>query len=272
MLKKIKYKVYTVFKESGERSLVNDFVEYFICAMVILNAFFVIIESVDEIVEMYGTFIYVSKIFFFVFFLTEYLLRFWIADMSLHKTNAPIRARIQYVFSLKSIINVLALAYFFIGANVIDFRIFRILRVFRITQIGFLQEYTDTILEVIRLKKGLLLSSVLGVLIFMLISSVVIYDLEYKAQPQIFSNILECLWWSMSTVTTVGYGDMYPITGLGKAFGSFVSLSGLFIMAVPIGILTNGFFVATKLQIDQGESKKSEALDNLGNDNHRPNI
>ena len=75
----------------------------------------------------------------------------------------------------------------------------------------------------------------------MLTCAVIVYDLETRAQPEVFNNILSSLWWSMATITTIGYGDMYPITTMGKVMGSVMSVVGVFIVAVPVAILTSGF-------------------------------
>lgn len=194
-----------------------------VCGVIILNVLFIILESVDQFAFQYPGLIEATATAFFTFFFVEYLLRFWISDIVYQDMGHPMKSRIRYLFSTINYWFIISFPHLF-GNKLIDFRVFRILRLFRITQIRILQEYSSLITRVFKMKGKQLLSSMIVVMIFMLTTSLIIYDLEYKVQPEVFKNILECLWWSMSTIPTVGYGDLYPITPLGKAFGSFVSI------------------------------------------------
>lgn len=245
MLKKAEIAVYRLLKEDGHQSQMNDIVEYIICIVICLNVVLIIFESM-KINGRIGLITDALRICFFIFFLTEYILRLWIADIVMQDKKHPIKSRIRYMLSIRAIIDLLALLPVMLGGTVIDFRVFRILRLLKVTQLTSLKQYTDTLTEVIKLKGSQLLASLFIVLIFLLFCAVIIYDLEYNAQPDVFSNILASLWWTISAVTTVGYGDMYPVTTMGKILGSFISIFGVFLMAIPVGILTTGFFEVAK--------------------------
>lgn len=241
LLKKAETAVYKLLKEDGKQSEMNDIVEYIICAMICLNVVLIVFESMG-LNGSFGAALAVLRMCFFYFFLIEYILRIWIADMTMNDRMHPIKSRVKYFFSFRAIVDLLALLPVLLGSAVIDFRIFRILRLFRIAQLKSLRRYTDILSRVFKLKKAQLFSSLFIVLVFMLTSAVIIYDFENKAQPDTFNNILSCLWWAMSATTTVGYGDMLPITAAGKIFGALISVFGVFLMAIPVAILTSGFF------------------------------
>lgn len=237
--------VYRLLKEGGRQSELNDIVEYVIAGIICLNIVLIVFESMG-LNGRIGALLDVLRKSFFVFFLIEYILRLWIADMVMHDRMHPIKSRLRYMVSFRAIIDLLALLPVLLGGTFIDFRVFRILRLFRVTQLKSLKRYTDILTHVFKLKGAQLLASLFIVLIFVLVSAVLIYDFEHAAQPEMFNNILSGLWWSISAITTVGYGDMYPITPMGKIYGSFMSIAGVFLIAVPVGILTSGFFEITR--------------------------
>lgn len=256
MLKKVEVAAYKLLKDTGRQSRLNDVVEYTISIVICLNVVLIIFESMG-LNGKFGATLGVLRVCFFVFFLVEYILRVWIADLVMKDVHHPVKSRIKYMLSFRAIIDLLALMPVMLGSTIIDFRIFRVLRLLRLTQLKGLKQYTDILAKVLKLKGAQLLSSLFIVLIFMLACAVIIYDFEKLAQPEVFNNILSCLWWSMSAVTTVGYGDMYPVTAAGKIFGSLMSIFGVFLMAVPIGILTSGFFEVAK-------KAKPKETDNTG--------
>ena len=115
------------------------------------------------------------------------------------------------------------------------------MRVFRLFRINSYYDSFRLISDVIRGKKQQLFSSVFIILILMLASSLCMYSLEHEAQPEIFENAFPGIWWAASTLLTVGYGDIYPITPLGKLFGIFITFLGVGMVAIPTGIISAGF-------------------------------
>ena len=118
---------------------------------------------------------------------------------------------------------------------------FRIIRIFRLFRINAYYDSLNVITEVIVSKKQQLFSSVFIILMLMLASSLCMYSLEHQAQPEVFSNAFSGIWWAASTLLTVGYGDIYPVTILGKMFGIFIAFLGVGIVAIPTGIISAGF-------------------------------
>ena len=144
-----------------------------------------------------------------------------------------------------AIIDLLAILPFYIPYIIpIDLRMLKILNILRMLRIFKINRYTtalSTIADVFRRKKHELLSSVAMVFILMLIASVIMYNIENEAQPEAFENALMALWWAVSTLTTFGYGDVYPVTILGKLLSAVIALLGIGLVAVPTGIISSGF-------------------------------
>lgn len=257
MIKKFQAIAYKLLKEDGRQSEMNEIVEYIISAMICFNVILIVFESMG-INGKIGSFLSILRLFFFIFFLIEYILRIWIADIVMNDKKHPIKSRIKYMLSLGAIINLLALLPVLLGGTIIDFRIFRIFRLLRITQLKSIKRYTNTLVQVLKIKGPQLLASLFIVCVFLLLSAVIIYDFEGKAQPSVFNNILSGIWWSISAITTIGYGDMYPITPLGKIFASVMSIFGVFLIAIPVGILTSGFFEISKLNKSKDDKNESD--------------
>lgn len=266
MFKKLEFAVYRLLKDGGQQSQLNDIVEYVIGAVIGLNVIQIIFESM-KLEPRYARIVSISRMCFFVFFLVEYILRVWIADIVMRDRQHPILSRIRYMLTFRAIIDLLALIPVMVGHTFIDFRIFRILRLLRISRMGEINKYTIILIEVFKLKAAQLMSSIFIAFIFMLASAVIIYDLEHKAQPHVFVDILSGLWWAMSAITTIGYGDIYPVTPIGRLFASCMSLFGFFLMAVPIGILTTGFFEISKKYGFIGDKPVNSPPNNLSDEN-----
>lgn len=130
---------------------------------------------------------------------------------------------------------------FFFPSGAVAFRMLRIIRIFRLFRINAYYDSLNVITEVIVGKKQQLLSSVFIILILMISSSLCMYSLENKAQPEVFTNAFSGIWWAASTLLTVGYGDIYPVTTMGKIFGIFIAFLGVGMVAIPTGIISAGF-------------------------------
>ncbi len=150
-----------------------------------------------------------------------------------------------YLLSFNGIVDLLSVVPyylpFFFPAGTVAFRMIRIVRIFRLFRINAYYDSLSVITDVIKGKRQQLFSSVFIILILMLGSSLCMYSLEHEAQPEVFSNAFSGIWWAASTLLTVGYGDIYPITTLGKLFGIFITFLGVGMVAIPTGIISAGF-------------------------------
>ena len=151
----------------------------------------------------------------------------------------------RYITSFTGIIDLLSfLPYFlpvFFPAGAVAFRMFRVIRIFRLFRINTYYDSLNVITGVIVSKRQQLLSSVFIILVLMLGASLCMYSIEHQAQPDVFENAFSGIWWAASTLLTVGYGDIYPITTAGKIFGIFITFLGVGMVAIPTGIISAGF-------------------------------
>ena len=177
-------------------------------------------------------------------FTIEYVLRLWTADR-LFPYETAYKARIKHTFSFMAIVDLLAILPFYIPFLIpVDLRVLRLLRLLRLLRILKVNRYTNalsTVADVIVKKAPQLISSMFVVFVLMIMTSLLMYGIENNAQPESFNNALSGLWWAVATLTTVGYGDIYPVTALGKVLGSIIALMGIGLVAVPTGITSAGF-------------------------------
>lgn len=179
-----------------------------------------------------------------VFFAVDYFLRIWTARY-LHPSLSKARAIRKYALSFAGLVDLLSfLPYYlpiFFPAGAAAFRILRIVRIFRLFRINAYYDSLSVITDVISSKKQQLISSVFIISVLMLSSSLCMYSLEHEAQPDVFQNAFSGIWWSVSTLLTVGYGDIYPITTAGKIVSIFITFLGVGMVAIPTGIISAGF-------------------------------
>lgn len=168
-----------------------------------------------------------------VVFTVEYALRIWIAEKKL-----------KYIFSPMAIIDLLAILPFylpmFLPHAMLGIRALRLVRLLRIVKLNRYFDALRSIGEVFVAKKRELLGSFFFVILLMLVSSLLMYSVEHEAQPEVFKNAFSGLWWAVATLTTVGYGDIYPVTVAGRLLGALIAFSGIAALAIPTGIMTAG--------------------------------
>lgn len=178
-----------------------------------------------------------------VVFSIEYLLRILTADF-LPPGGGGLAARVRYVFSPMAVIDLLAILPFwlpmFLPCSLLALRALRLVRLLRILKLNRYFNALRTIGDVLSDKRRELIGSLFFVALLMLVSSLLMYSVEHDAQPTVFRNAFSGLWWAVCTLTTVGYGDIYPITVLGRILGAFIALSGIAALAIPTGIVTAG--------------------------------
>ncbi len=211
---------------------------------IVLNLAASILYTFDEIRGNYEYLILTVEGITVAFFLIDYLLRIFTATF-LYPDEKETKAILKYMCSFIGIVDLLSfLPYYlpvFFPAGTIAFRMIRIVRIFRLFRINAYHDSLSVITSVIVERGQQLIASLFIILVLMLASSLCMYSLEHEAQPEVFSNAFSGIWWATSTLLTVGYGDIYPITTLGKLFGIFISFLGVGMVAIPTGIISAGF-------------------------------
>lgn len=216
-------------------------VDLFLILLIILSVLAVVLESVSSIYAKYGLYFRIFELFSVSVFTLEYGLRIWTCNLK-EQYKGAFTGRLKYIFSLAAIIDLLAILPFFLpfftSMDLRFLRIFRLVRVFKLTRYSkTLQKFDDVIIN----KKDELLVTIGLTFLLLLSSSSIMYFVENQAQPDKFASIPDAMWWGVATLTTVGYGDVYPVTIVGKLFATFVVLLSIGIVALPTGIINAGF-------------------------------
>lgn len=203
-----------------------------------------VLYTFEDVQRVYGGWLALIEGATVAFFALDYVLRVWTAKYQSTDLPEP-RAVWKYVCSFTGIVDLLSfLPYYlpvFFPTGAVAFRMFRVVRIFRLFRINAYYDSLNVITEVIASKRQQLFSSVFIILVLMLASSLCMYSLEHEAQPEVFTNAFSGIWWAASTLLTVGYGDIYPITTVGKVFGIFITFLGVGMVAIPTGIISAGF-------------------------------
>ncbi|HUS76181.1 MAG TPA: ion transporter [Methanothrix sp.] len=240
MYHRLKSRIFGVM-EPGDKN--SKFFDPFIMALIVLNVAVVVLETVDWLNASYAQLFRAFDLFSVAVFTVEYILRAWICTEN-PKFKAAFSGRLHYLITPMAIIDLIAILPFYLPFIFPDLRFVRAIRLFRLFRILKLARYSDalkTFAEVLNLKKEELGVTFFATLILLVISSSMVYEVENAVQPEVFANIPDAMWWGVVTLTTVGYGDIYPVTPIGKVIGSIVVISGIGLFALPAGILASGF-------------------------------
>ena len=240
-----KTKVFNLIDQSGkDKNHWNRLIEIVIISLICLSIIEIILESYENVRITYSEKFHIFEICTVIIFSIEYILRIWTADLK-YPNMSKLNARLKFMTSAIGIIDLIAILPFYLPFIItIDLRFIRILRVFRLFRIFKLSRYTKALKLVGSIfieKKSELGITIMVTFILMLISSTIMYNLEHELQSEKFPNIVETFWWAVATLTTVGYGDVYPMTGMGQFVGGIIALLGVGLVALPTGIISAGF-------------------------------
>jgi voltage-gated potassium channel len=226
-----------------KRDKVTLYINIGLSILITVNTLAIILHTVPSLREKYDRLFTDFEMFSVIIFTIEYFLRIW---SCVEKTNYedPIKGRLKFAFSNWGLIDLLSILPFYISFFSTDFGFVRILRLLRILRLFRYSKYfhaISVIVKVVKDKKEELLLSMSFCMVLLLISSSLVYFVEHNAQPTVFKSIPDALWWGVNAMTTVGYGDMHPITPLGKVLGGLMAILGVCVFALPTGILAAGF-------------------------------
>ena len=211
---------------------------------IVINLVVSVMNTFDDLHAKFGPWLVTIEAVTVAFFAADFAMRLWTAKFLRPSLTEP-RAVLRYIFSFSGLVDLLSfLPYYlpvFFPSGAVAFRMFRVARVFRLFRVNAYYDSLGVITEVISSKRQQLFSSVFILLVLMLASSLCMYSLEHEAQPQVFTNAFSGIWWSVSTLLTIGYGDIYPVTTMGKIFSIFITFLGVGMVAIPTGIISAGF-------------------------------
>jgi voltage-gated potassium channel len=257
MFENAKARVHDILVETDDNELIDKVIAFSLIALIIANVIAFIVETVDSVYQQYSAFFQVFEIFSLAVFSVEYLLRLWVAPLD-PRYAGRFWGRLRYAATPMAVIDLLAIAPAFLPLLfAMDLRIVRMLRIFRLFRLLKMGRYVqslNTLDDVIRSKKEELLVTTVMILMLLLFAGSLMYLVENEAQPDKFPDIPSALWWGIATLTTVGYGDVFPITPIGKLLGGLIAFLGIGIFALPTGLLASGF--AEELQKRRSPAEK----------------
>ncbi|WP_195156084.1 ion transporter [Halococcus agarilyticus] len=223
-------------------------VDWLVAGLIVCNVVAVVLGTVDPLFDRYRSVFYTFELLSVGVFTAEYVLRVWSAT-AVEEYDHPVFGRLRFMTRPAVVIDLIAVAPFYLGTVVFasDLRVLRALRLVRFLRLFKLARYSrsvDRFRRVMRRKTGDLVVAIVGTSLLLTLASSLMYFVEHDAQPAAFSSIPAALWWGVVTLTTVGYGDVYPVTPLGKLLGATVAVLGTGLVALPASILASGFIAA----------------------------
>jgi voltage-gated potassium channel len=240
---KIQQRIYEILESSNPNDLLSKLDDWGVTLLVILDVSAFILETSKSTVFEFNIFLIDIEVVSVICFTILYILQFWSCTTDI-RYNHPLWGRLRYALTPLAIIDLLAILPFYLlllfpdVALVESTDLFRLLRLLKLIRYS---EALQTILRVIKIKKDELIMTLVTVFILLIFASSVMFFAEREAQPEAFPSIPAAMWWGVVTLTTVGYGDIYPVTAIGKLFGAILAFIGIGLFALPAGIIASGF-------------------------------
>ena len=240
----IKNKLYRLVEKGSHGQRLNRTFDYFIMSLIILSVIAIILESMPEVNSEYNGILKAFNLISIMIFSIEYMIRLYVSDLT-HPSDNRIKSALKFIFSGYGLIDLLAILPFYLPMLIkLDLRFLRALRLTRFLRILKVNRYNDSlnlIWTVIKEKKSELAVTGFVTFLILLLASFIMYYVEGEKQPDKFPNIVSAFWWAVATLTTVGYGDVYPVTGLGKLISGLIAVMGIGLVALPTGLISAGF-------------------------------
>lgn len=239
----LRQRVHDILEHSPEQDPVSLLVNGSLITLILLNVVAFAAETVPSIAERHGRSLDLFNVFSVVVFTIEYGLRLWsCVEIPILKLLPPAQARVRFAVRPMLLIDLAAFLPFYVSfLFAIDLRVLRVLRLFRFLKLARYSPALHSLGRVIANERRALVGALLVMSSLLLFASTGIYFLERDIQPEAFGSIPAAAWWSLATLTTVGFGDVVPMTPLGKLFGGLIMIFGLGMFALPIAIIATGF-------------------------------
>lgn len=250
----LKKKIFNIIQIGDKSNRISRVFDIFITITIVLNILVTFAQTFDELSRITMGLKAIEYVTLGIF-CVEYVLRIWTAEY-LYPNIGRKQAKLRFLISFDGVIDLLTIVPVFFLSGFVIFRMLRVARIFHLFRLNAKYDSFNVITTVLYEKRNQIISSVFIVLILMLASSLCMYSVEHDAQPDVFRNAFSGIWWSMSTLLTVGYGDIYPVTTLGRVMAICIAYLGVGAVAIPTGIISAGF-------VEQYQRKSS--LSNLKN-------
>lgn len=257
--RRVRERTYEVLEKAAQGDRLSQMVDIVIIAVILANGAAVVLESFAGLYERYARWFFALELVSVALFTVELALRLWTCDLRRPGRSWP-GAVLLFLISPIGVIDLLAILPFYLPFLIpVDLRVVRVLRLVRFLRLLKLSRYTRsvaTMAAVVRDRRHELMVAVFLTAILLVVASTLMYYLESKVQPEAFPNIVASLWWAVATLTTIGYGDVFPVTGMGRLLSGIIAVLGIGLVALPTAIISSGFVEAlagNKAQAGNGE-------------------
>jgi len=240
---RLKKRFYEILEVAAPGDHASRGFDIFILSLIALNVLALVAETVESIHSQAPAFFAWFETVSVIIFTVEYLVRLWSCTASTAYAF-PVRGRLRFAVTPLAVVDLLAVLPFYLPFMGIDLRFIRAVRLFRLFRLAKLGRYSTALRTLGRVavaKRPELVITVFILGLLLLLASAGMYFIEHDAQPEAFSSIPATMWWAVATLTTVGYGDVYPVTALGKALAAAIAILGIGMFALPTGILGAAF-------------------------------
>lgn len=234
-----KYRIFEIIQIGNRNDTISLSMDIAIVVNIVVNILCTFLDTFEEMAPYLGV-IRVIEAVTILFFCIEYGLRLWTAEFLFPKETKG-KAKLRYLLSFDGVIDLLTILPFFFLSGFVVFRMMRVVRIFHLFRLNNQYDSFHVITSVLYERRNQIISSVFIILVLMVASSLCMYGCEHEAQPTIFRNAFSGIWWAMSTLLTVGYGDIYPVTLLGRCMAIVIAFLGVGVVAIPTGIISAGF-------------------------------
>lgn len=243
-IQKLRKRIFEIIEVGAPGDYASRAYDFVNMLSIVVNLLITILYTYENIRASHGQLLLGVEAVTVAFFAADFFLRVLTAKQRFPKLSEG-RALVKYLTSFSGLVDLCSfLPYYlpvFFPSGTVAFRMLRIVRIFRLFRINAYYDSLSVITEVISSKKQQLISSVFLIAVLLLASSLCMYSLENRAQPEVFTNAFSGIWWAVSTLLTVGYGDIYPVTTLGRVFSIIITFLGVGMVAIPTGIISAGF-------------------------------
>lgn len=247
----VRRRVWEILEAAQPGGVASRRFELFMLALIALNVAAVILESVRSVGERFGTAFALFEACSVLVFIAEYAARLWSCVEAPHSRGA-VRERLHFALRPMALVDLMGFAPFLATLGTADMRVLRVLRVLRLLRlvrllkVGRYLAAFVLLRRVLQAKREELIMSIALTFVLLIVASSIMYFAEGEAQPDKFSSIPASMWWAVATLTTVGYGDVYPVTMLGRVAGGVLALLGIGLFALPTAILGSGLVEAVQ--------------------------
>ncbi len=237
-------KLFHILHKPSPLNPVARYVNYVLAVLILCNCSAVALETIPELAQAYKRQFLIFEIISTFCFSIEYLLRVWVCVEQERFSHSRL-GRLRYMLTALPMLDLVVVLSFLLPFDLRFLRIFRISRLLQVLNLAHFDQSLKTVLHAIERRRTMLLVSIFMMLIAIYFAASAVYILEYRAQPDKFSSIPATFWWALTTLTTIGYGDMFPITAPGKFVASIISIIGIGVFALPTAILTASILDST---------------------------